>query len=82
MLNVITPLVVPEITQNKVCKCRAAVSIVSNKTYTYQRMKVLEECEVQVSYKKQNEVLPLVVVGGSGPDLYGRISVESPNMAH
>lgn len=35
-------------------------------------MEVLGECEVQVSYKEQNEVLPLVVVGGSGPDLIGR----------
>ena len=45
-------------------------------TYTGEKMEVLGELQVDVKYKKQSKSLMLVVVGGSGPSLFGRNWLE------
>ena len=42
------------------------------KTYTSQKILVLERFDVNVTYKDQEKVLTLVVIKGSGPSLIGR----------
>ena len=42
------------------------------KTYTGQELRVLGQATVQVQYGLQERQLPLVVVAGSGPSLFGR----------
>ena len=42
------------------------------KTYTDERMPVIGELSVEVCYGKQCERLPLVIVAGDGPSLFGR----------
>ncbi|XP_069122221.1 uncharacterized protein [Argopecten irradians] len=42
------------------------------KTYTGEVLPVLGEASVQVSYEGQNKLLPLLVVEGDGPALFGR----------
>ena len=41
------------------------------KTYTGERLDLLGECDVNVTYKSQSATLPLRVVRGKGPSLYG-----------
>ena len=47
------------------------------KTYTEERMSVLGELQVDVQYHQQSTTLPLVVVAGEGPSLFGRNWLES-----
>lgn len=42
------------------------------KTYTGEKLHVLGEMQAQVVYNKQQKCLPLLVVSGSGPSLWGR----------
>ena len=42
------------------------------RTYTGQRLRVLSQRVVQVEYGKQKQQLPLIVVSGNGPSLFGR----------
>ena len=42
------------------------------KTYTGERLDLLGECDVHVTYKSQSATLPLRVVRGKGPSLYGK----------
>ncbi len=42
------------------------------KTYTGEPMRVLGQLRVNVKYHNQEHTLPLLVVGGSGPSLFGR----------
>ena len=42
------------------------------KAYTGQPIKVVGQAEVFVTYKEQEASLPLVVVEGEGPSLFGR----------
>ena len=42
------------------------------KMYTGERLKVLGEAQVQVTYNTQQAQLPIVVVEGNGPSLFGR----------
>ena len=41
-------------------------------TYTKESLQVLGSIETQVTYKKHNKCLPLLVVGGNGPSSLGR----------
>ena len=51
-------------------------SDVTLRTYTDERMDVLGEIWVDVAYESQKKTLPLVVVAGSGPTLFGRNWLE------
>ena len=42
------------------------------KTYTGEHIKVLGSIDVNVTYKNQKKQLPLLVVSGDGPSLFGR----------
>ena len=48
------------------------VSAIRLETYSKQSLVVLGSLEVQVAYESQVETLPLVVVKGEGPTLFGR----------
>ena len=42
------------------------------KTYTGERLHVLGQLQVRVDYSDQEKCLPLLVVAGNGPSLWGR----------
>ena len=42
------------------------------KIYTGKRMAVVGEWEVQIQYRQQSKTLPLIVVAGDGPSIFGR----------
>lgn len=42
------------------------------KTYTGQPIKVVGQTEVKVTYRDQESNLPLIIVEGKGPSLFGR----------
>ena len=47
------------------------------KTYTEERMTVLGELHVKVQYGRQSKTLPVIVVAGDRPSLFGRNWLES-----
>ena len=55
-------------------------SDVQLQTYTGQSLPVLGTIHVDVSYKNQNAELPLVVVEGHGPSLFGRDWLQHINL--
>ena len=54
------------------------------KTYTGEKLQVLGQLQVQVEYGDQVQLLPLLVVAGSGPSLWGRnwLAAIRLNWAH
>ena len=45
---------------------------VTHRTYSGESIEVLGETDVTVSYEQQQAQLPLIVVRGTGPSLFGR----------
>ena len=65
--------IVSEVTWMKVLKgCSLRPSPIRLKTYTGQSIQVLGQRAVRVEYGGHRHKLPLVVVAGDGPSLFGR----------
>ena len=56
---------------DKFANTMLAPSDIRLKTYTGEKLKVLGEMSAQVRYRGQECLLPLLIVSGSGPSLFG-----------
>lgn len=70
-------IVSKETWQKELSKVKLQKSDVLLKTYTDEPLPIIGEAEVTVEYKTQKVILPLIVVGGKGPSLFGRNWLKS-----